>query len=37
MTQSGRYMNQVGQSISLNPMTPKRSALLESASMVFSF
>lgn len=35
MTQSGRNMNHVGQSISLYPMTPKRSSLLESISMVF--
>lgn len=35
MTQNGQNMNQAGQSISLYPMTPKRSLLLESISIVF--
>lgn len=35
MTQSGRNMNHIGQSISLYPVTPKRSLLSESISMVF--
>lgn len=35
MTQRGLNMNQVGQSISLYPVTPKRSLLLESRSIVF--
>ena len=35
MTQSGRNMNHVGQSISLHPVTPERSSLLESISIVF--
>lgn len=35
MAQNDQNMNQVGQSMSLYPMTPKRSLLLESISMVF--
>lgn len=34
MTQSGRSMNHVGQNISLYPVTPERSSLLESISML---